>query len=121
MSKNIKDILSHLSGEIDQETLIKYLQGQLTEEQKHEVEKKMMDSSFHDDAMEGLQEIRNKENISLVVEQLNRDLKRKLGKKKSSREKLRIKDQPWIYISLIILLLLIVLSYFLIQRLMQNT
>lgn len=117
---NLKDILSRFSGEIDQEILIKYLQGQLTEEQKHEVEKKMLDSNFHDDALEGLQEIRNKEKLALLVDQMNRDLKRKLEKKKFRREKFRIKDQPWIYIAIIIILLLIVLSYVVIHRMMQN-
>ena len=80
----------------------------------------MMTTNFNDDAMEGLQEFRNKERISLVVEQLNRDLKLKLAKKKQRREKMRIKDQPWIYIALIIIILLIVLSYIVINRLMQN-
>ena len=120
MPDNLKDILSHLSTEIDQETLLRYLQGQLSDEQKHEVEKKMLASDFHDDAMDGLQEFRNKEKLSLLVEQLNRDLKLKLAKKKQRREKLRIKDQPWLYIALIIIILLIVLSYIVIYRMMQN-
>jgi hypothetical protein len=120
MPDNLKDILSHLSAEVDQETLLKYLQGRLTEEQKHDVEKKMLGSDFTDDAMEGLQEIRNKEKISLLVEQLNRDLHKKLEKKKRRHEKFRIKDQPWLFISILILLLLIVLSYFIIHRLLQS-
>lgn len=120
MSDNLKDILSNLSADIDQETLLKYLQGHLTEEQKNEVEKKMLDSNFTDDAMEGLQEIRNKERLSTLVEQLNRDLQKKLAKKKQRREKLRFKDQPWLYITIIILLLLIILSYFVIHRLLKN-
>ena len=118
MQDNLKDILSHLSTEIDQETLLKYIQGQLTEEQKHEVEKKMQASDFNIDALEGLQEIKNKEKISFFVEQLNRDLRKKLDKKKRQREKLKIKDQPWLYIALIIILLLIVLSYIIIQRML---
>ena len=60
MSGNLKDILSHLSTEVDQETLLKYLEGRLSDEQKHELEKKMLTSEFSDDAMEGLQEIKNK-------------------------------------------------------------
>ena len=120
MSDNLKDILSHLSTEVDQETLLKYLQDQLTEEQKNEVEKKMLARDFTNDALEGLQEIKNKEKISFLVDQLNRDLHNKLEKKKRRREKLRIKDQPWLLIALIILLLLIVLSYIVIHRMMQH-
>ncbi len=120
MSDNLKDILSHLSTEIDQETLLKYLQGQLTEEQKHEVEKTMLASDFTDDALEGLKEIKNKERLSLLVDQLNRDLRKKLDKKKLRRERFRIKDQPWLFITIVILLLLIVLSYLVIHRMMRT-
>ena len=34
MSPNLKDILTHLSTEIDQETLLQYLQDQLSDEKK---------------------------------------------------------------------------------------
>ena len=120
MSDKLKDILSNLSTEVDQETLLKYLEGRLTNEQKHELEKKMLGSEFMDDAMEGLQEIKNKEKISSLVEQLNRDLHKKLERKKKRREKLRFKDQPWLYIAIVIILLLIVLSYIVIQRMLQQ-
>jgi hypothetical protein len=121
MSDNLKDILSHLSTEVDQETLLKYLEGRLSDEQRHEIEKRMLASEFNNDAMEGLNEIKNKEKISSLVEQLNRDLHIKLDKKKKRREKLRFKDQPWLYIAIFIILLLIVLSYVVIQRMLQNS
>ena len=121
MSGNLKDILSHLSTEVDQETLLKYLEGRLSDEQRHEIEKRMLASDFNDDAMEGLQGIKNKQEISSLVEQLNRDLHKKLDKKKKRREKLRFKDQPWLYIAIVIILLLIVLSYVVIHRMLQQT
>ena len=40
MHENLKDILSHLTTDIDQETLLLYLQDKLPAEKKHEVEKK---------------------------------------------------------------------------------
>jgi len=120
MSDKLKDILSHLSTEVDQETLLKYLEGRLSDEQKHELEKRMLNSEFTDDAMEGLQEIKNKERIPSLVDQLNRDLHKKLDKKKKRREKLRFKDQPWLYIAIVIILLLIVLSYIVVSRMLQE-
>jgi len=120
MSDKLKDILSHLSSEVDQETLLKYLENRLSDEQRHEVEKKMLTTDFTDDAMEGLQEIKNKEKISSLVEQLNRDLHKKLEKKKKKREKFRFKDQPWLYVAIVIILLLIVLSYIVIQKMLQQ-
>ena len=40
--------------------------------------------------------IKDKQHIDYMVEMLNRDLKKKLEKKKQRREKMRIKDQPWL-------------------------
>lgn len=116
MSGNYKDILSNLSTEVDQETLLLYLQGKLSEEKKHEIEKKLMQNEFDDDAVEGLQEIKDKQQIQYMVEMLNRDLKKKTEKKKKRREKMKIKDQPWLYISILILILLIILCYIVIRK-----
>jgi hypothetical protein len=116
MSDSLKDILSHLSSEIDQETLLLYLQDKLTAEKKHEVEKKLLENEFAGDAVEGLQAINDRQHINYMVEMLNRDLKKKLAKKKERREKMRIKEQPWLYISLIILILLVVIAYIVIRK-----
>jgi hypothetical protein len=119
MQQNYKDILSHLSTEVDQETLLLYLQNKLTEEKKHEVEKKLLENEFAGEALEGLQEIKDKQQIAYMVEMLNRDLAKKVEKKKQRREKMRIKDQPWLYISLLILIILIIISYMVIHKYLQ--
>jgi hypothetical protein len=119
MQENFKDILSHLSNDIDQETLLLYLQGQLSDEKKHEVEKKLIDNEFAGEALEGLQQIRDKKQISYMVDMLNRDLKRKLEKKKQRREKLTLKDQSWLYLAIFILIILIVISYLIIHQMMN--
>jgi predicted secreted protein len=120
MPGNLKDILSHLSADIDQETLLLYLQDKLSEEKKHEVEKKLLDNEFASDAMEGLQEFKDKQQIAYMVEMLNRDLKKKTEKKKQRREKMRLKDQSWLYISLIIIIILIIISYIVIHKAVQK-
>ena len=118
MSENLKNILSHLSTDIDQETLLLYLQNKLSDEKRHEIEKILLESNFEDDAVEGLQQVKDKEQINYMVEALNRDLKKKLQKKKKFRDKMRLKDQPWLYMALLILLLLIVISFIAIRRLL---
>jgi len=117
VSENYKDILSNLSTEIDQATLLLYLQGKLSEEKKHEVEKQLMQGEFETDAFEGLQEIKDKQQVQYMVEMLNRDLKKKTERKRKRRERMKIKDQPWLYISILILLLLLVISYVVIRKL----
>ncbi len=119
MQENYKDILSNLSTDIDQETLLLYLQGKLSDEKKHEVEKQLLNSDFDEDAAEGLQEFKDKEQLQYMVEMLNRDLKTRTEKKKKRREKMKIKDQPWLYISIIILFILIAISYLVIKKMLQ--
>jgi len=116
MSENLKDILSHLNPDIDQETLLRYLQGKLTAEEQHEVEKQMMDSDFGADAFEGLQGMSDKRKISLLIEQLNDDLKKKTQKKKSRRQKLEVRLDPWVIIAIVIILLLAVISFIIVQK-----
>jgi hypothetical protein len=118
--ENLKDILSHLSTEIDQETLLLYLQDKLTPEKKHEVEKKLLENEFANDAAEGLQQFKNKESVSLLVDQLNRDLKKKLKSRKARRGKIHLAEQPWIYFAVILIIILIVISYFVIQRMLKT-
>ena len=120
MQENLKDILSNLSTDIDQETLLLYLQGKLSEEQKHAIEKEMLDSEFTSDALEGLESFKDKEQLQYMVEMLNRDLKKKTEKKKKRREKMKIKDQPWLYMSILILILLLVMSYIVIKRMLDK-
>lgn len=116
---NLKNILSGLSTDVDQETLLQYLQGKLTDEQRQAVEEKLMDNSFEEDAMEGLQEFKDKQQISYVVDALNRDLKRKVEKKKKRRDKMKLKDQSTLYIVILIFILLIVFSYWIIHKMLQ--
>ena len=120
MSENLKDILSNLSTDIDQETLLLYLQDKLTGEKKHEVERKLLENEFNSDAAEGLKEFSNKEHLATLVDHLNRDLKKKLEKKKNSRNKIHIKEQPWLYFAVVLIIVLIVISFFIIQRLMSH-
>src|SRR5258705_5149436 len=120
MPSNYKDIFSHLSTEVDQETLLLYLQDKLSAEMTHEVEKKLLESEFADDAVEGLKEIKDKKQIAYMVEMLNRDLKRKLEKKKQRRENFKLKSQPWLYFAIFIFLLLIIISYIVIRKMMQG-
>ncbi|HKO79402.1 MAG TPA: hypothetical protein VJU78_03365 [Chitinophagaceae bacterium] len=120
MKDNLKDILSHLTTDIDQETLLLYLQDKLPEAKKHEVEKKLSENEFANDALEGLQQFNDKKQIAYMVEMLNRDLKKKVEKKIQRREKMKLKDQSLVYLVIFIFILLIVLSYMIIRRMSQQ-
>jgi len=111
MAEELKDILSHLSKNVSQETLLKYLNDQLSQEQRHEVEKQMIDSRFDDDAIEGLQSVADTRRLALIADALNRDLKKRTQKKRRMIANRQLKPQWWLYFSLLILLILLVLIY----------
>ncbi|MEO6668236.1 MAG: hypothetical protein ABIN36_02095 [Ferruginibacter sp.] len=111
MSDELKDILSNLNKDIEQEKLLQYLNKKLPHAEQHELEKQMNDDEFMNDAVEGLQQLPNKSAIPGYVEQINAELKKQLDKKKKRKEKRKIPNQYWTYISVILLLLLIVIAY----------
>jgi hypothetical protein len=120
MQGNLKDILSNLSPEVDQKTLLEYLQGQLSAEQQHEMEKEMMKNDFGSDALEGLAGIKDQQRIQAIVEQLNYELRKKTQKKKANQLKLQVKQPHWAIIAIIVILFLVVVSYFIINQIIQK-
>jgi len=120
MSDDLKDILSNLNHDIEQDKLLDYLNKKLSAPEAHEVEKQMADDEFMNDAVEGLEKFDNKKDLSLYVEQLNRDLKKQLAKKRMRKEKRKLKDQPWLYFAIIILLVLLIICYVVIKKHIGN-
>ena len=120
MKDNLKDILSNLHSETDQEALLKYLEGKLSAEEQHEVEKNTLTDDFEADALEGLQDISNKAKIAGLVEQLNQELKKQTDKKKKRVHKREAKVEPWQLVAIMLVLLIAVLSYFIIRKMMAE-
>ena len=120
MSDDLKDILSNLNKDIEQEKLLDYLNKKLGAAEAHEVEKQMADDEFMNDAVEGLEHFKNKKNLTLLVEQLNHELKKQTEKKKKKKEKRKLRDQPWLYIAIVTLLVLIILSFVLIKKYLSD-
>ncbi len=116
MSDNLKDILSNLHSEVDQETLLRYLQGKLSSAEQHEVEKNILDDEFEADAVEGLQNIQNTQQISTLVDQLNHDLKKRTSRKKKGFFKREAKVESWLLLAIIIILLLIIIAFLVIYK-----
>jgi len=116
MNKDLLNILSNSNKDIDNQQLMDYLNGKLSGEEKHAVEQSMADNDFINDAMEGLQGFENKKDLSGYVEQLNAALRKNLQKKKLRREKRRLKEYPWTYIAIILILSLCIAAYFIIHK-----
>jgi anti-sigma factor RsiW len=55
MHEDLLNILSDSNKDIDNQKIMDYISGRLSSEQKHEVEKWMIDNPFFNEAVEGLQ------------------------------------------------------------------
>ncbi len=116
MNDDLKDILSNSNKDIDNQQLMDYLSNQLSKAARHEVEKSMAGDAFMNDAVEGLQKIDSKKNLQAYVEQLNSDLQKQVAKNKKQKNKRRLKNSPYTYLAVIIILILMVLSFVLLKK-----
>lgn len=117
MNKDLLNILSNSNKDIDNQKLMDYLGGKLSEQEKHEVEEWMSASDFSDEAFEGLQEFGNKQELQQYVDGLNKDLSKYIQKKKDRRNKKRLNESPWTYIAIVVLISLCIIAYVVIKRL----
>ncbi len=112
MDKNLLDILQNNEAPIDDEQLISYLKGELDKNVLHAVQEQEMNDEMMADAMEGLQNIKDKTSLGLVSKDLNQQLQKKLKEtKQKHKETRKWKDQNWITLSIVSVLLLVILCY----------
>ena len=114
MNDKWQDILQK-TGQISEQKLMDYLQGRLSPEESHEVEKLMVDSGFIDDAVEGLSEMKDKQKIAVILQELNGHLNSKI-KQKSKKNKLIIPDQLTLTIATTVTVLLLIVMAYVIYR-----
>lgn len=120
MSDELLNILQDDGEEIDDQKLMDYFNGKLSEDEKHELERKMMDSEMFNDSVEGLEKFKNKKDVSRIVEQLNLNLQKQLQKKKIKKDKRKIKDLPWLYFTIILILVIILIGFLVVKKHLEN-
>lgn len=116
MNNNLLNILSNSSKDINNQQLMDYLAGKLSEEEKHQVEMQLADSDFISDAVEGLDDVIDKKDINLYVEQLNRDLHKKLLQKKHKKKKRKMLQQRWVFAAIVLILAIVIATWLMIVK-----
>lgn len=107
--KNIDNILSNEEG-FEDEDLLKYLNQNLSPEELHELEKAMLQDTFVNDAIEGLSEIKDKEQINKSIDQLNNHLGKMIKDRTEKKRKRKIPSNQWTVTAIAITLSLVVLG-----------
>jgi len=100
--------------ELNDDQLLNYVKGDSMGEDAHAVERKMADSSFVNDGVEGLQQFSSTEKINAYVQDINEDLRHNLAGKKIKKKK-GIVNLSWEIIALIMVILLCILGYVVIE------
>lgn len=116
MSNDLKKILSTLSPDVDQETLLRYLSKDLSEPQQHTVEEQITDDEFTADALEGLAFFKDKKRLEHLAKSLNNDLAAKLQKRKTVKESTDVNTQRWALYAIILILLTCIIGYIIIRK-----
>jgi len=109
-----KDILSDEEEQLTDEDLLKYLDNEMSEEEKYLFEKKI-NSSFESDALDGLQQIKDRKKLTSHVRQLQKKLPKILLSKKQRSAKKEVKDLQWIVLTVIFLLFICIITYVIIR------
>lgn len=122
MNKDLLNILANSNKDIDNQQLMDYLSGKLSGEALHELERSMAGDEFLNDAVEGLQQLKNPRNMQSYVEELNAAMQKSLEKKKKRRQRLRnrLKDEPWTYLAIVVVVALCIVAYVVIRRILHG-
>jgi len=110
MTDKWKDILTQKSA-LDPHKLMDYLEGKLSDKEKHEVESVLADSAFMDDAAEGLNEMKDKQKIASILFELNSQLHKKTQQRRKLQFSNRLPFPGWLIFTTVTVILLIVLAY----------
>lgn len=121
MSDELKNILNNSNKDIDNQKLMDYLSKKLSAQESHDLEKMMAEDDFMNDAVEGLEQMNNPKKVGISVDELNKELQKQIAKKKNRREKRKLKEQPWAYVAIILLLILAIVSYIVVKKYLRNS
>lgn len=110
MSEKWEDILAQYPS-LDPQQLIDYLEGRLSDAEKHAVEARMADSDFMSDAMEGLAGVRDSGQIPSIVHELNSRLHKKTRERRKRLFRNGIFFPDWLLYAIVITILLVVLGF----------
>ncbi|MFT4152734.1 hypothetical protein [Parafilimonas sp.] len=100
--------------DLNEEQLMNYLNGKLTDEEANAFEKKMAGSAFINEGVEGLQQFSSSEKIDIFTKQLNDNLRKKTAARKLKMQR-SFKGLSWELMAIIAVIILALIGYAVIQ------
>lgn len=103
---------------LQEKDLLEYLQNEGDSKGAHDIEAAMQEDPFLHDALEGLSQFNNTQQIESFVGEIQTEIRRKTRRKKGLERKSKIfKEDNWVVLAAIFLVLAIAMAYFFIQYL----
>jgi anti-sigma factor RsiW len=115
MHRDLTDILSSNDQHVSEEQLMDYLNGKLTDAERHELEKMMAADAMQDDALEGLELVENKKQLARHHADINMGLHEKLKEKKQTRKRRNLPQQQLFIIITAAVIALALLVWFIVH------
>ena len=103
---------------LSQEKLMAYLEGKLSDEERHEVEAWLASEGMEADAVEGLMDLPIAE-TQQSVNRLNFQLRQQLRQKRE-RHKRYIRETPWSWVAIAVILILAALAFWIIHMSLKH-
>ncbi|WP_344978161.1 anti-sigma factor family protein [Compostibacter hankyongensis] len=119
MHDELLNILKVKDGCPSQQQLLDYLNGRLPPDQQHEVELHVADCALCSDALEGLSDMRHREQLPAIVRQIHAQLQREL--RSHQRKNKRQKYYVWLSAVIFILLLILIIAFFAIHYAIRHS
>lgn len=104
MKKKMSSIFDE-SGCPGEKQLMDYLHGRLNDEEMHSVEAHIADCDFCNEALEGLMQVQNKEQIPVIIRQIHNQFRRDLRERRLKKRKVKM----YLWLSLLVIIILIIL------------
>ena len=116
MNDDLLNIFRGSQKDIDNNRLMDYLNGRLSAADKHEFEKTLIDSDLMNDAVEGLEKFKDQKDLAVFVQQINSNLSKQIEKNKTKKQKRRFRDMPWLYITVVLIIFIILIGFLVIWK-----
>ncbi len=116
MDNRWKKILNTEHHTPEEKELIAYLKRQVSEEEAHAIEEKLLNDEFDIDALEGLEQLESPEDLSQDLKALKSRIITSAGVNKFPRRSAQyIQDLKWGIIAIFVILLIIIIAILVIQ------
>jgi len=112
-SRKIGD--SNDDNEMDEIRLLSYINGTMSPGEQHKIEALLEQDPFLSDAVEGLAEVKDKEQLKVIAHQINVQLRKQITNRRQQRRKSRKLEDNWGWIFVVTILLLLLISWLVIK------